>query len=95
MPHCRDVLPQLHGGLVGSAVVRAGLLTYLQTSGTSQPPESEQTMDNFPQGRIDLQEIERRAHQLRAEAARDGVKAIGAWFRARFHARPANDHTHA
>lgn len=41
-------------------------------------------MENIPQGRIDLQAIERRAHQLRAEAARDGVKALGAWLRARF-----------
>ncbi|WP_417242531.1 RSP_7527 family protein [Celeribacter sp.] len=33
---------------------------------------------------VSFADIEARAHQLRAEAARDMGKSIAAWFRARF-----------
>ena len=39
------------------------------------------TEHNFNQN--DLVAIERRAHELRAEALRDGVRALVAWFRGR------------
>lgn len=34
---------------------------------------------------VDLYEIERRAHEMRAQVARDGAKAFGRWMRAKVH----------
>jgi hypothetical protein len=41
-------------------------------------------MNDFPTHRIDVLEIERRAHQMRAEATREAAVAIRAWLKARF-----------
>lgn len=42
-------------------------------------------MQNQTDLRYDMLEIERRAHALRAEVARDGVRSFGKWLRAHLH----------
>ncbi len=39
---------------------------------------------NVENGPIDFGNIERKAQELRAQAMRDGMRALGAWLRAHF-----------
>ena len=78
----------LHGSIAPLALAASGRGAYVDRKGAGY--EHKESLDMTKQNITaqDLVAIERRAHELRAEALSNGVKALVAWMRGRKPAVP-------